>query len=76
MRNGAVCRYVAWISIGFQGWAAEYGIRDKVSEAALTHSDRHKVRAAYPRTRFLDERKILMQNWSSFVCRGRNWPSF
>ena len=52
----------------FKDWAAETGVRDEVSEAALAHADRNKVRAAYRRTRFLDERAGLMQRWAEFVC--------
>jgi hypothetical protein len=39
-----------------------------VSEAALGHTDQNAVRAAYRRTRLLDERVDLMQRWSDFVC--------
>jgi integrase len=52
----------------FKDWAAEGGVRDEVSEAALGHADQNAVRAAYRRTRFLDERVDLMQRWSDFVC--------
>ena len=51
----------------FKVWASENGIRDEVSEAVLAHGDPDKVRAAYRRTTFLDDRKIAMQAWSSFV---------
>jgi integrase len=54
----------------FKDWAAETGVRDEVSEAALAHADRDKVRAAYRRTRFLGERKVLMQRWAEFVVGG------
>jgi len=52
----------------FKDWAAEAGVRDEVSEAALAHADQNAVRAAYLRTRFLDERVGLMQRWADFVC--------
>ena len=51
----------------FKDWAAEHGVRDEVSEAALAHSDRNEVRAAYLRTRFLDERRIVMRDWARLV---------
>lgn len=54
----------------FKDWAAEAGIRDEVSEAALAHTDRDKVRAAYRRTRFLEERMALIERWSKFVTAG------
>jgi integrase len=52
----------------FKVWAAEGGVRDEVSEAALAHTDPNEVRAAYRRTNFLDERRTIMQHWSDFVC--------
>lgn len=51
----------------FKDWAAESGVRDEVSEAALAHVDANHVRAAYRRTRFLEEREQLMRSWASFV---------
>jgi integrase len=54
----------------FKDWAAESGVRDEVSEAALAHADRDKVRAAYRRTRFRDERTELMQRWADFIGNG------
>ena len=51
----------------FKDWAAETGVRDEVSEAALAHVDRDKVRAAYRRTNYLEERKVLMEKWCTHV---------
>lgn len=51
----------------FKDWASEAGVRDEVSEAALAHADPDKVRAAYRRTRFLQERVELMERWSRHV---------
>ena len=45
-------------------------MRDEVSEAALAHSDRKRIRAAYRRTQFLDERRAVMERWAHFVCSG------
>ena len=57
----------------FKDWCAEYlKIRDEVSEAALAHTIPDKVRAAYLRTRFLDERRHLMQAWSDYVTQSPN----
>jgi hypothetical protein len=55
----------------FKDWAAESGVRDEVSQAALAHADPNRVRAAYRRTRFIVERAGLMQRWAEFVC-GRD----
>lgn len=52
----------------FKVWAAENGIRDEVSEAALAHTDPNKVRAAYRRTNFIEARRPVMQAWCNFVC--------
>ena len=52
----------------FKVWASENGIRDEVSEAVLAHGDPDKVRAAYRRTTFLEDRKVAMQAWSEFIA--------
>lgn len=52
----------------FKVWAAESAkVRDEVSEAALAHRIPEKVRAAYLRTDFLDERCQLMDEWACHV---------
>ena len=52
----------------FKDWCADIGVRDEVSEAALAHTDRNAVRAAYRRTNYLDERRELMGRWAAFCC--------
>lgn len=69
MRDGGVSGTPHGFRSAFKDWAAESGVRDEVSEAALAHADRDKVRAAYRRTRFLDERRTLMHRWTAFVVR-------
>ena len=39
--------------------------RDEVSEAALAHTIKDRVKAAYLRTDFFEERKSLMEAWST-----------
>lgn len=51
----------------FKVWASENGIRDEVSEAVLAHGDPDRVRAAYRRTSFLDDRRLAMQAWADYV---------
>jgi integrase len=68
MRDAGVAGTPHGFRSAFKDWAAEAGVRDEVSEAALAHADRDKVRAAYRRTRFLQERVALMQCWSDFCC--------
>ncbi len=56
----------------FKVWCAEVAkVRDEVSEAALAHTVPGKVRAAYLRTEFLQERKQLMAAWARF-CAERH----
>jgi hypothetical protein len=53
----------------FKDWCAEVAkARDEVSEAALSHSIRGGMRAAYLRTEFLEERKGLMIRWAAYCC--------
>jgi integrase len=54
----------------FKVWCAEIAkVRDEVSEAALAHTIPEKVRAAYLRTDFLEERKALMIAWAKYCAR-------
>jgi integrase len=68
MRDGGIAGTPHGFRSAFKDWCAETGVRDEVSEAALAHADHNTVRAAYRRTRFLDERIGLMQRWAEFVC--------
>jgi integrase len=51
----------------FKTWAAETGVRDEVSEAALAHTDPNQVRAVYRRTTSLEVRRVVMQTWADFL---------
>jgi integrase len=54
----------------FKDWCAEVAkVADEVSEAALAHMIPQKVRAAYLRTVFLEERKKLMESWAEYCVR-------
>ncbi len=54
----------------FKVWCAEVAkARDEVSEAALAHTIPEKVRAAYLRTDFLEERKTLMVAWAKYCAK-------
>jgi hypothetical protein len=49
----------------FKDWASECtNFRDAVSEAALAHVSADKVKAAYERTTFEQQRRELMELWS------------
>jgi integrase len=55
----------------FKVWCAEVAeVRDEVSEAALAHAIPQKVRAAYLRTDFLEERKALMSAWAKYCGKA------
>jgi integrase len=63
----------------FKVWCSEVAnVADEVSEAALAHAIKDRVKAAYLRTDFLDRRIPLMEAWAqhcSEPCRqvsGRN----
>lgn len=67
-------------SMGYQGIATPHGFRAMAStmlnemgfhpdviERQLAHKERNKVRAAYNRAQYLDERKRMMQQWADFL---------
>lgn len=57
----------------FKVWAAEIAkVRDEVSEACLAHKIAEKVRAAYLRTDFLEERRTVMRDWSVTLSNTRS----
>src|SRR5215813_7763153 len=57
----------------FKDWSAEAAkARDEVSEAALAHTIPDKVRAAYLRTRFLEERRQLMGAWARYIANDKH----
>lgn len=51
----------------FKDWAAERGYRDEVSEAQLAHVVPNKVKAAYLRTKFIDERRKMLDAWATYI---------
>jgi integrase len=52
----------------FRDWAAETtGTPGDVVEAALAHSIKNKVEAAYRRTNYLEKRRLLMDAWASYL---------
>ena len=54
----------------FSTWAAEaFGARPDVVEASLAHRERDRVRAAYSRATFTDERRKLLIAWATY-CNG------
>jgi integrase len=52
----------------FRTWCAEVArCRPEVAEAALAHTIKDKVEAAYRRAEYLEERKALMSKWGRFL---------
>ena len=43
------------------------GYRHEVVDRQLAHAHRNSVDAAYDRAQFLDERKIMMQDWADYI---------
>lgn len=53
----------------FSTWANELAIaRPDVIETALAHNEADRVRKAYNRSRFLNERRILMTAWGDYLA--------
>ena len=52
----------------FKGWARANAYPDELSEIALAHADKDKVRAAYAREDLLEERRPMMAAWSEWCC--------
>lgn len=53
----------------FRDWAAERtSFPGEVAEAALAHTVRNKVEAAYRRTKYLEQRRTLMTRWAEFLA--------
>jgi integrase len=53
----------------FSTWANELGIaRPDVIEAALAHSEADRVRRAYNRSHFLNDRRLLMTAWGEYLA--------
>ena len=48
----------------FRDWAAEHGVERDIAEAALAHTVRNAVEAAYLRTDYLEKRRGVMAKWA------------
>lgn len=62
---------------GFRATAStmlnEMGWSPDVIERQLAHSERNKVRAAYNRAQYMDERKRMMQSWADHLDGWARW---
>jgi integrase len=52
----------------FRDWSRAHGVDEHVAEAALAHTDKDRVRAAYARSDLLDQRRLVMAQWSGFCA--------
>lgn len=56
---------------GFRAMAStrlnEMGFREDVIERQLAHIERNKVRGAYNRAKYIDERRAMMQQWADYL---------
>lgn len=59
----------------FKGWTLAELIPDHLSEKALAHSEKDKVRKAYARDNLLQQRAAVMQLWSEFLHGRRPAPN-
>ena len=49
----------------------QLGYRHEVIDRQLAHSHRSQINAAYDRAQFLEERKIMMQDWADLIQKLR-----
>ena len=60
----------------FRDWASERtGVQREVAEAALAHTLRDKVEAAYRRGDLFEKRRRLMYDWTAWCARPAEQPS-
>lgn len=44
------------------------GYRHEVIDRQLAHAHRNSVDAAYDRSKFLEERRVMMQDWADYLA--------
>jgi integrase len=55
----------------FSTWAAEtHAATPDVVECALAHKEQDRIRRAYMRGAFIEQRRALMDQWSAFLAGG------
>jgi len=54
----------------FKEWSLANAWPDHLSERALAHVDKDRVRAAYARGDLIEERRPMMDAWASWCCSG------
>jgi integrase len=56
----------------FKAWSLAQGWADHLSEKALAHTDKDKVRAAYAREPLTEERRPMMAAWAAWCGKARS----
>ena len=51
----------------FRDWAGDTGQAREVAEAALAHTVRNAVEAAYARSDLFERRRAMMEDWAVYV---------
>lgn len=59
----------------FKGWSLAAGFPDPLSELALAHADKDKVRAAYAREDMCDQRRPMMDAWAEHCAKVPATPA-
>lgn len=59
----------------FKGWARATGYADELSELALAHADKDRVRAAYAREDSLEQRRPMMDVWAAHCATAPAEPA-
>jgi integrase len=59
----------------FKGWSLAAGYPDPLSEIALAHTDKDKVRAAYAREDMLEQRRPMMDAWAEHCAKAPAAPA-
>ncbi|WP_313737065.1 tyrosine-type recombinase/integrase [Sphingobium yanoikuyae] len=58
----------------FRDWAAEQtSVPGEIVEAALAHTNPNRVEAAYRRTNYLEQRRLLMSAWAAYLGGDKAW---
>lgn len=56
-------------ALAMSGIKQGLGYRHEVVDRQLAHAPRNKIDKAYDRAQFLDERKVMMQDWADYIDR-------
>lgn len=53
----------------FRDWCAESGVSEIVAEKCLMHAVGTEVQQAYQRSDLLDQRRVVMQQWTDYLFK-------